>query len=175
MQELSFSVAELLGRPGTYRDLHIDRPLAGVRTALAYLDDHEHVQAELRAESVVEGILVSGRVSGVAHLSCARCLRPFADAVDLEVCELFYAAGQRPPGDDDAYEVSGTDIELETLLRDALVLALPLNPVCAPGCRGLCARCGADLNAGQCGCSESDTDPRWAPLEALKQRLQGSG
>lgn len=175
MQELTFSVAELLGHPGTYRDLRIDRPLAGVRTALAYLDEGEHVQAELRAESVVEGILVSGRVRGVAHLSCARCLRAFADAVDLEVCELFYAAGQRPAGEDDVYEVSGTDIELEPLLRDTLVLALPLNPLCSSGCRGLCARCGADLNAGVCGCSESESDPRWAPLEALKQRLQGAG
>ena len=175
MQELTFSVAELLGHPGTYRDLRIDRPLAGVRTALAYLDEAEHVSAELRAESVVEGILVSGRLSGVAHLSCARCLRAFSDQVELGICELFYGPGQRPAADQDSYEVRGTDIDLEPLLRDALVLALPLHPLCAESCKGLCARCGADLNQGSCGCVESQVDPRWAPLEALRQRLQGTG
>ncbi|MGH2730855.1 MAG: YceD family protein, partial [Actinomycetota bacterium] len=55
---------------------------------------------------------------------------------------------------------------------DALTLALPLNPVCRASCKGLCAHCGADLNRGPCNCAAEETDPRWAPLAALRERLE---
>jgi uncharacterized protein len=58
------------------------------------------------------------------------------------------------------------------MVRDALVLALPLNPVCEAACKGLCARCGKDLSGGPCDCSEDDVDPRWAELATLKDRLK---
>lgn len=163
------SVAEILGRPGTYRDLRFSKPLPGVRTALARL--HGDISAGLRAESVVEGILVTGPVTGAAVMQCARCLKQLPGDVAVDVCELFYGPGHSPDEDEDAYEVKGLEVDLEPMLRDAITLALPLNPLCNEDCKGLCARCGKDLNLNDHTCEEEGTDPRWAALDALRDRL----
>ncbi len=169
MADLTFSVAEILGRPGSYRELSIDAPLEGVKVALARLEPAA-IRARLRAESVVEGVLITGRVAGETVLTCARCLREFPAPVKLEVCELFATPGHEG-GDEDVYEVSGTDMHLEPMLRDVVALALPLNPHCAEDCAGFCANCGRELENGACDCQVETTDPRWSALDALKERL----
>jgi uncharacterized protein len=165
-------VAEILGRPGHYRDVELAHAVSGARTALARADEST-TRARLRAESVIEGILVSGRVSGRASSECARCLAPVGLDVELEVCELFVAPGAAPAeGADDAYPVTGTTIDLEPMLRDALTLSLPLNPLCSPDCQGLCPLCGSDLNRTSCGCAVEEKDPRWGALDELRARLE---
>jgi uncharacterized protein len=172
VQELRISVAELLGHPGALRDLQLRAPMEGVATALAWVTEAP-VRADLRAESVMEGILITGRVRATTGTRCARCLVEFPSSVDLEVCELFAASGHA--GEEDDYRVSGTEVDLEPMLRDALTLALPLHPLCRQGCKGICARCGADLNAGECACTDEHADPRWAPLESLRAQLEERG
>ena len=171
MPGFALSVADILGRPAAYRDLVVDHPVEGVDTALAHLAPAP-VHAELRAESVVEGILVTGKVAADTSLECARCLKGFEGEVTLEVCELFVAPGHEAAADDDSYRVQGTDIDLEPMVRDALVLALPLNPLCEEGCKGMCARCGRELTDARCDCEEEELDPRWAELAQLKERLK---
>lgn len=171
MSGLTISVADILGQPGAYRDLHLDAQVPGVTTALARLaPDPAH--ADLRAESVVEGILVSGTLAADATLECARCLKPFDADLSVDVCELFVAPGHEAQADEDSYRVIGADIDLEPMVRDALSLSLPLNPLCEPDCKGLCARCGRDLSAGPCDCVDDELDPRWAELAKLKERLK---
>ncbi|MGH2757255.1 MAG: YceD family protein [Actinomycetota bacterium] len=171
MAVLTVSVADILGRPGVYRELHLDAVVPGIHTALARLaPDPAH--ADLRAESVVEGILVTGRVEADATLECARCLKEFSSDVAVDVCELFVAPGHEETADEDAYRVAGEQIDLEPMVRDALALALPLNPVCEATCKGMCARCGKDLSQGPCECSDDELDPRWAELSALKDQLK---
>jgi len=165
------SVAEILGRPGAHRDIELAAPVRGVATALARLEDRP-VAAGLRLESVVEGVLVSGRVQGTMVVECARCLTELRSALDVEVCELFTAPGHEPGPEEDFYAIDGTEIDLTPMLIDALTLALPLNPVCRASCKGLCGHCGADLNRGPCNCAAEETDPRWAPLAALRERLE---
>jgi uncharacterized protein len=169
VHEFTVSVAEILGRPGAYRDIEIAKPLDEVRTALARLQ--QAVAARLRAESVVEGILVTGQVGGTAILQCARCLKQLPAQVEVDVCELYYGPGHEPLEDEDAYSVKGVEVDLEPMLRDAVALALPLNPLCEEACKGLCARCGKDLNLHDCTCTEEEGDPRWAALDALRDRL----
>jgi uncharacterized protein len=171
VHDFNISVAEILGQPGHHRDLRLEAPLSGVGTTLAHLEE-EPLKADLRAESVVEGILVTGRVHGDTTLECARCLKRFHSDVDLEVCELFLAPGAEPE-DEESYRIAGTDMDLEPMLRDAVTLSLPLNPLCRDDCKGMCARCGRDLNLGACDCTEDTTDPRWAELDALRDRLSG--
>ena len=174
VSNLTMSVAELLGHPGEYRDVRLSEPLpGGVRTTLARLTE-DPVSGDLRAESVIEGILVTGDVSGATVVQCARCLKEFDSRADVELCELYVGPGHDLSGSetDDTYKVTGTEINLEPMLRDAMTLALPLNPLCRADCKGLCAQCGADLNLGDCSCAEDETDPRWAPLETLKARLE---
>lgn len=168
---LKVSVAEILNRPGEYRELDVRPSFEDVQTELARLEARP-LSAHLKAESVVEGILVTGHVAGEATLRCARCLSEFRGPVALDLCELYTTPGHELP-EDEAYRVEGSEIDLEPMLRDALVLALPLNPVCREACRGLCARCGRDLNDGDCDCEESEIDPRWADLEALREKLNG--
>jgi uncharacterized protein len=169
VQHFCVPVAELLGQPGAYRDLNIHAPLEGVAVDLARLGE-DPISAELRAQSVIEGILVTGRVEATSELRCSRCLAELSSPLGIDVCELF--AASKEGGSEDAYAVTGTEIDLEPMLRDAIALALPLHPLCRQDCRGMCSRCGTDLNSGNCNCKEEDSDPRWAPLDALRAKLE---
>ena len=171
MSDLKVSVQEILNRPGEYRDLDVRPTLEGVRNELAELETGP-LDASLRAESVVEGVLVTGRVSGPTTLKCARCLETFSGEVSLDLVELFTTPGHELP-EEEAYKVRGHEIDLEPMLRDALVLGLPLNPVCSDACKGICASCGKNLNDGDCSCEDTSMDPRWADLSALRERLNG--
>ncbi len=171
MPDLDISVADLLDHPGEFRDFHIAPVLRGVGNTLAHLGDSP-VQGDLRAESVMEGILVTGAVEGTAVQECARCLEEFDSDIELELCELFLAPGHETKEDDDSYRMSGREIHLEQMLRDAIALTLPLNPLCRSDCKGLCATCGSNLNEGECDCTEDEADPRWAPLEELRAKLE---
>ncbi len=165
------SVAEIIGRPGIHKELPLSVTLEGIGGPLARLATTP-VEGALRAEAVVEGILVTGQALGTLELECARCLRSFEAEVETELCELFVA----PPGGDpkeETYLIDGLDIDLEPMLRDAFGLELPLNPLCKKDCKGICSQCGADLNAGTCDCSDEVLDPRWAPLDELRAKLQG--
>jgi uncharacterized protein len=169
VHDLKVSVAEILGRPGVYRDIHIRPRLSGVKTALVNLTDEEF-DAALRVESVVEGVLVTGDLDANVQAICSRCLKELEPELEVEVCELFYTPGH-DQAEDDSYRITGTDIDLEPMMRDALALAMPLVPLCTEDCKGLCARCGNDLNLGPCGCTEETKDPRWAELDALRDQL----
>jgi uncharacterized protein len=171
VQQFSVPVAELLGQPGAYRDVNLHAPLEGVAVDLARLGS-EPVTGALRAQSVIEGILVTGQIEGVAELSCARCVTDFSSELRLEVCELYIGPGHEADENEDAYRITGTEIDLEPMLRDAIALALPLHPLCRGDCKGLCVQCGTDLNTGSCDCKQDEGDPRWAPLEALRAKLE---
>jgi uncharacterized protein len=166
---LRISVSEILGRPGEYRDVIVDAPVPDVATALAHIDQ-KPVHAELRLESVVEGVLVTGPVRAPMVLECARCLEEFSSVLSVNVCELFAGPGHAAD-DDDAYSVDTDEIDLEPMLRDALALEMPLNPLCRSDCKGYCPHCGADLNAGTCDCRDQEVDPRWADLAVLREKL----
>jgi uncharacterized protein len=169
VQDLTVSVADILGAPGRYRDIAFDADLPEVHNALARVGERP-VSARLRAESVVEGVLVSGRVDTVATVECARCLEATHEPISLDVCELFAEPGH--DADADAYRLSGPEMDLRPMLVDSVALALPLRPLCGAECRGLCPSCGRNLNVGACTCTTEVTDPRWAPLSALRERLE---
>lgn len=172
MHGLNLSVADLLGRPGEYRDFSISSVLADVGNPVARLDESP-LRGGLRAESVVEGILLTGHVAGSGSFKCARCLADLNGPVAVELTELFVAPGHEKAADEDAYKVSGKEIHLEPMLRDAFVLALPLKPICREECQGMCSGCGKNLNEADCTCPQDEIDPRWAELASVRERLQG--
>jgi uncharacterized protein len=163
-------VAEILGRPGNYRDLLVAGPLAAAGNALARVGKAP-VKGRLRAESVMEGVLVTGKVEADIELDCARCLTTTHSALELDICELYVAPGHEVPPEEDSYKVDGLEVDLEPMLRDAVTLALPLNPICREDCKGLCGGCGKDLSEAVCTCVEEDLDPRWAALAELRDKL----
>jgi uncharacterized protein len=168
---LCLDVSELLRSPGSARDLRFHGSVDGLAVTMAHVRQGSELQFELRAEALVDGIHVRGRMAGEVEMECRRCLRPLQRHAEVEMDELFL-----PPGDatvdDQAYEIVDERIDLEPAVRDAIVLALPLHPLCTPECRGLCPSCGADRNERECGHETVTTDLRWGALEQLRGTME---
>jgi uncharacterized protein len=127
--------------------------------------EREPVDLDVTLEAVEGGVVVTGTVTAPWVGECRRCLGPVAATLRASVEEIFV----REPEEGEAYPILGDHIDLEPLAREAVVLALPLAPLCRPDCAGLCPSCGADLNAGPCTCPPAGADSRWAALDALRQ------
>jgi uncharacterized protein len=168
---IAVDVTDLLDRPGASRRVIVREPVDGLRLELAHVPDGAPVAGDLLLESVVEGILVSGQLTGQLELSCARCLTSFPGRVVVDVQELFALGAS--PGDDEYPLAPEGSIALEPLVRDGVLLAMPSAPLCRPGCLGLCERCGGDRNLGECSCEPETADPRWAVLEGLFEDSAG--
>lgn len=166
--QLSVDVSELLTRPGTSRRLEFAEEMTGIGLEMGQV--RPLLRFELLLESLVEGILVSGRVRGSFALSCIRCLKEVDRPFELPLNEILAYEGQ--PGAEEGYEITSDHAHLEPIVRDALVLGMPLNPLHAPDCKGLCPVCGADLNLGECGHRFERTDLRWEPLAELRKKLE---
>jgi len=113
----------------------------------------------------MDGVLVSGTVEVTVSAECGRCLDPVSDQLDVEIQELY--AYEPASADDEQPLLTGDFIDLEPLARDAVVLGLPLNPVCDEDCEGLCTECGARLVEVEPDHAHDDLDPRWAALSQL--------
>jgi len=122
---------------------------------------------DLLFESVVEGVLVTG--TAIAELSgeCVRCLTDISDELEVDLQELYVHPGSEA-GEDEASRLRGDLLDLEPVLRDALVVDLPFQPLCRDDCAGLCVTCGADLNLDPEHAHQATVDPRWAELSALE-------
>jgi uncharacterized protein len=113
----------------------------------------------------------AGLVRTQVEATCRRCLAPVLVDVDEPVRLLFT---EDEDNDDPAAVIlppRAVDIDLGDAVREALILAIPEFPLCREDCRGLCARCGTDLNRGECRCAPA-ADPRWGALEALRNDTQ---
>jgi uncharacterized protein len=110
------------------------------------------------------GIDAEGTVRAPWVGICRRCTEPVTGELTITVRERFADA---TPAEDDLYPIVDDSIDLGPLVRDAIVLDLPMAPLCREDCRGLCPQCGADRNEGDCGCV-APRDPRWANLDVLR-------
>ena len=120
-------------------------------------------------------VFFQGSLSGQVLGTCARCLEEYAFGLDhpfvfvLEPRAIAPNDSARLSPDDLALSFyEGDEIDLTPLVHEQIILALPTRPLCGESCRGLCSRCGANLNAGACGCPAAPPDPRLAVLHALR-------
>ena len=159
---------ELGRRPGAMKVVRasIEAP-ADLGIAVIGVPPGSPVELDLRLESVVEGVLVTGTVRVQVRGECVRCLGPISDELEVDIQELYVYPGVELD-DDLASRLEGDLIDLEPLLRDAVVLDLPFQPLCRDDCAGLCVECGANLNENPEHRHEADLDPRWAALRALE-------
>ena len=159
---------ELGRRAGSMQELDRTLPApAGWRLELIGVPEGAPVHLRLRLESVMEGVLVSGDVEVPVEGQCARCLDPVEDTLELDVQELFAYPGSTTEAtseEDEVRVVEGERIDLEPMVRDAVVLALPLAPTCTEDCAGLCSGCGQRLDDLPAGHSHELVDLRWAGL-----------
>lgn len=154
-------VHDLMHRPGASRRVGMTEKVAGLSTEMVVISEEVRVDGLL--QGVEEGIVVSGTVSGRMTCNCARCLKEFSQALDVEVRELF----THTSSEEDDYPITDGEIDLEPCARDALLLSVPFAPLCKQDCLGLCPRCGGDRNLGECACGP-EIDERWAALSSLK-------
>ncbi|MGW0993017.1 YceD family protein [Streptomyces sp. NPDC002520] len=182
---LVFDTHELGRRPGALQRLTrtIDAPRDLGVAGVIGVPEGAPLELELRLESVMEGVLVTGTARAQAEGECVRCLEPVGLELDADFQELFSYpdADDRgrviaEPGDDaeddeDRFFIEDGLIDLEPLLRDAVVLALPMQPVCQDDCPGLCSECGARL-ADDPDHHHDAVDIRWAALQGLAGSLE---
>jgi len=162
MSVLSIDVADLLTHPGARRPVHLEATVPDLGTTVARIV--EPVRLDLVLERVPDGIVARGELHARWEGECSTCLRELAAALDVGVGELF----EPHPLDEDTYPIRGHEIDLEQLVRDALVLELPLAPACDD------AECAPATAPGVLvGAADDDaadaapTDPRWAALSEL--------
>jgi DUF177 domain-containing protein len=124
-------------------------------------------------------IRVRGHITAALELTCARCLDPVKMGLSPEFDQFYQPnAGSNLTGeialtkkDTDIAFFNGNFIDVVDILREQILLALPMKPVCREDCRGFCPYCGGNRNLKDCGCESTDLDPRLAPLRTIKNQM----
>ena len=170
-----FSTRELGRRAGAMRAFHRDVPAPPddrrIGLDVIGVPADATISLDVRLESVSEGVYVSGTASAPLSGECARCLEALTDELTVEIGELFAypdSVTDETTDDDELPRVVGEYVDVEQTVRDAVVLALPLAPLCTDDCPGLCPDCGgrrADLGPDH---GHETLDPRWAALRSRR-------
>jgi uncharacterized protein len=127
-----------------------------------------HLSGSLTLTRTPQGLYAEGRLRAITHCDCARCLTEIEQPVSSRFTELFiYPPETAPEG---ALTV-GDDVHLNLapLVREDMLLSIPMQALCRPDCKGLCPRCGQNWNEGSCACAHEERDPRWTALAQLLQ------
>ena len=172
---LVLDTRELGRRPGSMREVRFPAPAPeGLGLELIGVPAGADIDLDLRLESVMEGVLVSGTAVVTLRGECGRCLEPVSDELVVDLQELFSYPESGPGADlgpreedEETARMEGDFLDLEPVLRDAVVLALPLTPLCREDCSGLCADCGERLDDLPENHAHDAPDPRWAALQGL--------
>ncbi len=127
----------------------------------------DFLRGKIQFTRVNKGIYAQGRLQTQTQLVCVRCLEPFARALEFELEEL-YVFSRQDSIQEPVYLIApdGT-VDITEPTRQQIWVSLPLQPLCRPDCKGLCAQCGANLNHESCSCEEDTIDPRFAALKEL--------
>jgi uncharacterized protein len=162
---LNVPVHDLMHRPGEMREREIDATASeGFGNAVIGVKDGANLHLDVRLESLHDGILVTAEVDTAAEGECIRCLDPISQRVQVDIAEVFAYSF------DEAFDYTVVEdhVDLEPLVRDAVVLALPFQPVCRPDCPGLDPETGEKLADHPDRKPAERIDPRWSALEQFK-------
>lgn len=171
---MRYNVAQLLkDHVGAMRNYQVQEDITDLDPALKPLTDLSGHADLIRTN---DGILVRANLYTNVELTCSRCLTQFATPVRFKIDEEFYPltdinTGARLPLAEDADPAATIDsnhiLDLSEVVRQDLLLALPLVPLCRNECKGLCPSCGQNWNEGDCECDDQELDPRFAALKQL--------
>ena len=168
---LVLDTRELGRRPGSMRTVRFPAPApADLGVELIGVPAGSEIDLDLRLESVMEGVLVSGTAAVQLAGECGRCLEPVTETLTVDLQELFAypdSSTDQTADEDETARMEGDFLDLEPTLRDAVVLALPLTPLCREDCSGLCATCGERLDDLPEDHSHEVPDARWSALQDM--------
>lgn len=133
------------------------------------------VEASLRIDKRGSEVIITGTAKGTVELQCGRCLKIFGMDIDSRIDVVYHPASEI--NKEEHYKLKGDELDTgfytndildtDNLLKEQLVLNVPMKPLCSEGCKGLCPKCGIDLNITQCNCPTSEIDSRLAVLKQL--------
>ena len=138
------------------------------------------VTAVLRLDKVGSNVLAKGALSGDTELQCARCLKHFTTRISSQVNVVYHPANDIAKSEQHQLKADELDtvfysndlIETDDLLREQLILNLPMKPLCSQDCKGFCPSCGSDLNVSGCNCVTKEIDSRFEVLKKLKKEKE---
>ena len=165
---IKVNVAEIKRRLVGEKALAYDLDTAELNLTADDLDVVGSVRCEGRISNAGDVLLLDAQLSAEVRRTCGRCLREFTAVTKVKVLEKFYPADAENI-EQDAFVYDSDVLDITEPLRESLLLAEPMQALCRPDCKGLCSKCGADLNGGDCGCDRTSVDPR---LAALKQFIK---
>ena len=172
---------DLPRRAGEMKEYQLDIPAhARIGVPLIAVPEGDLVELDVRLESVTEGVLASADIYAVAHGECIRCLDPVEVVIDRKIQELYRyeptnEKGRKKRREDDDVDLDGEEelqmegdlMDLEIPVIDAIILTLPVNPLCSEECLGLCPECGEKWENLPEGHAHEVIDARWSGLDGL--------
>ena len=172
---------DLPRRAGEMKEYQLDIPAhARIGVPLIAVPEGDLVELDIRLESVTEGVLASADIYAIAHGECIRCLDPVEVVIDRKIQELYRyeptnEKGRKKRRDDEDIDLEGTEelqmegdlMDLEIPIIDAIILTLPVNPLCSDECLGLCPDCGEKWENLPDGHAHEVIDARWSGLDGL--------
>jgi uncharacterized protein len=168
---LRLTVLELRRRPGTQRDVEVTAPIEGLEITSARVPDGADVAVAATLEAIEGAITVTGTVTAPWEGECRRCLETVTGTIEAPLSEVF----EPHPTEGETYPLEGDEVDLEPVVRDAVLLSLPLAPLCREDCAGPAPEAfpasvagGSEADEGTDPDAERPPDPRWAALEQLK-------
>jgi uncharacterized protein len=164
---LHLNVADVARRPGTRRALSLRAVVADLAGPSASVRGPVEVEGDV--EGIREGVIVHADVRAHVTSECSRCLTPVDGLIEVEVREVFEDSATLDAGTEgEIYPLHQDELDLEPMVRDAVLPELPAVPLCRPDCAGLCPVCGENRNETACDCTLEEADPRWSALRELK-------
>lgn len=167
MNPLLFDVSDLLKSIGSEKRIKKAIDLDHLEYCEQELSFPEPLDLDLVIRNVGNRLLADGHIKGKIRLKCSRCLKLFDADFCLNIEESFCTSSELL--NEEAFEIINKKIDLGSLINQVLFLWLPIKPLCKVECKGLCQKCGKNLNEGSCSCEKDDIDPR---LSALKNFLK---
>lgn len=147
-------------------DLEFEETLKGLPSPL---------RAHLRIDKIGSEVFVKGEVMTTVEFQCSRCLKTFSRDMDVNVNVVYHPVEELKG--EEKYEIKGDELDtgfyrgdeldIQDLVTEQILLNVPMKPLCSESCRGICPKCGADLNLNTCTCEMKEIDPRLAVLKKL--------
>jgi uncharacterized protein len=130
------------------------------------------VKVELSVTKSQDQLICRGKVEAKVKLECSRCLNEYRHNLSPDITFVVDLAGtpDQERSEEEGYffaDPASTHFEIDELVREAMLLSLPIKPLCSEGCLGLCPVCGTDMNQSDCGCKRENVDSRWEKLKDL--------
>jgi uncharacterized protein len=157
-------VASIRNTVGAREDVRLSEKMEDLRTSGSAVPEGTPVDFTGAVEKIEGGLVVTGRVHTSWEGECRRCLGVARGEVDVDVREMFEAE----PVEGESYPLEHDSVDLEPVVREAVMLELPIAPVCSNDCKGLCPTCGVNRNETACTCDNEVRDPRWSALDSLR-------